>query len=184
MQNIIIGAMAKQRIMSLLLLLLLGAAGVSGRASSVIKSTCAAAAKSTWKTTYHYCVQMLSADPKAASAVDARGVAIAAANLTASNATSTVRVISDLIKSLNQCLSLYRDMEASVAGGIQELLAGRVETAWPQLNDASYDPGYCELALMEGNLTPKDPVSDENSASIWLSAMAADIAEALHDHRI
>ena len=160
----------------LLLLLLLGVAGASGlAASSVIESTCAAARNSTWKTNYHYCVHTLSADPTAASAADARGVAVAAANLT--------RVITDLIDSLNLCLKLYKDMDTSLAGGIRELLAGRVETAWPQLNDASYDPGYCELALMEGNLTPKDPVSDENNASIWLSAMANDIGEALRDHR-
>jgi pectinesterase inhibitor-like protein len=126
---------------------------------------------------------MLSADEKAASAADARGVAVAAANLTASNVTSTVRVISDLIESLNHCLNLYREMDEWVAGAVRDLLAGRVETAWPQLSDASYQPGYCELALMEGNLTPKDPVSDENNASIWLSAMAADIAQAIHDHR-
>ena len=168
----------------LLLLLLLGVAGASGlAASSVIESTCAAARNSTWKTNYHYCVHTLSADPTAASAADARGVAVAAANLTRSNVTSTVRVITDLIDSLNLCLKLYKDMDTSLAGGIRELLAGRVETAWPQLNDASYDPGYCELALMEGNQTPKDPVSDENNASIWLSTMTNDIAEALRDHR-
>uniref|UniRef100_A0ACD5TS64 Uncharacterized protein n=1 Tax=Avena sativa TaxID=4498 RepID=A0ACD5TS64_AVESA len=170
-----------------LLLLLLGAAGVSGhaagRASSVIRSACTVAAKSTWRTPYKYCVQMLSADPKAASAADARGVAIAAANLTASNVTSTVRVVSDLIESLTHCLNIYKEMDQSIAGAIRDLLAGRIETAWQQLSDASYQPGYCELALMEGNLTPKDPVSDENNASIWLSAMTADIAEAIYGHR-
>jgi hypothetical protein len=74
-------------------------------------------------------------------------------------------------------------MDEWVAGAVRDLLAGRVDTAWPQLSDASYQPGYCELALMEGNLTPKDPVSDENNASILLSAMAADIAQAIHDRR-
>jgi pectinesterase inhibitor-like protein len=179
--------MALQQRVFLHLLLLLGAAGVSGlaagRASSVIKSTCAAAAQSIWKTPYHYCVEILSADPTAASAADARGVAVAAANLTASNVTSTVRAISDLIESLNHCLNLYREMDAWVTGAVSDLLAGGVETAWPRLSDASYQPGYCRLALMEGNLTPKDPLSDENNASIWLSAMAADIAQAIHDHR-
>uniref|UniRef100_A0A8R7TR95 Pectinesterase inhibitor domain-containing protein n=1 Tax=Triticum urartu TaxID=4572 RepID=A0A8R7TR95_TRIUA len=169
------------------LLLFLGAAGVSGlaprRASPLIKLTCAAATKYTWKTLYHYCVHMLSADPRATFAADARGLAVVAASLTAANVTSTVRALRDLVGSIQQCLDMYRDMNGWVVGAVDDLRAGRVEAAWLALKDASYQPGYCELALMEGNSTPKDPVSDGNNASDWMSAMAADIAETLHDHR-
>ncbi|XBI61992.1 hypothetical protein VPH35_042708 [Triticum aestivum] len=169
------------------LLFLLGAAGVSGlaprRASPLIKLMCAAATKYTWKTSYHYCVHILSADPRATFAADARGLAVVAASLTAANVTSTVRALRDLVGSIQQCLDMYRDINGWVVGAVDDLRAGRVEAAWLALKDASYQPGYCELALMKGNSTPKDPMSDGNNASDWLSAMAADIAETLHDHR-
>ncbi|KAM0826364.1 hypothetical protein ACQ4PT_068938 [Festuca glaucescens] len=163
------------------LLLLLAAVGLSSGvaavgASYLIKSTCSAATNSTWRTPYRFCVRTLSADPAAASAKDARGLATAAANITAGNVTSTVVILNELIDSLQNCLTMYKMMNGSVAGAVEDLPAGRVDEAWPKINDASYHPDFCELALMEGG-TNKDPMREENVGNRMLIGMSYDLIQ-------
>ncbi|KAM0915691.1 hypothetical protein ACQ4PT_010655 [Festuca glaucescens] len=123
------------------LLLLLTAAGVTGGgAPYIIKSTCARAKNATWLTPYRYCVRTLSADPAAASARDARGLAVAAADLTATNVTSTMVVLAELMDSLEMCMAMYKAMNRSIVGALDDLRAGRLDAAWPKIKDASYGP--------------------------------------------
>jgi hypothetical protein len=49
-----------------------------------------------------------------------------------------VVVLAELIDSLQQCLAMYKMMNGSVAGAVDDLRAGRVDAAWPKVQDASY----------------------------------------------
>ncbi|EMS49588.1 hypothetical protein TRIUR3_19789 [Triticum urartu] len=165
----------------LLLTFLLAAATPSAGPSYVIKTTCAAVTNATVGTPYRYCLRTLSANPAAAATKDARGLAIAATNLTATNVTSTELTITRLIDALYNCLATYQSMQASIAGALQVLNAGRFDVASPKLRDASFQPDFCELAMMESD-TDKDPMSDENSANYLVSGMAYNIAELIARH--
>ncbi|KAM0848454.1 hypothetical protein ACQ4PT_054375 [Festuca glaucescens] len=169
-------AMQQQHASHLLLLLLpvfllLAAGGVSARASSVIRSTCAAVAKST---PYPYCVLTMSANPAAASATDARGLAAAVADLTTANVTRTIDVLNELIRGLQGCVFTYQAMQGSVAGALDDLRAGRLHPASSKLRAASWQPDYCDLDLLQ--IINKDPIIDENNASHLLSGLASNIA--------
>ncbi|GJN21887.1 hypothetical protein PR202_gb09409 [Eleusine coracana subsp. coracana] len=73
---------------------------------------------------YDYCVGVLSADPAAANATDARGVATAAVNITAHKAASTLQVITHLIDKLNTCHEIYGFMEEKLPGVRTDFGAG------------------------------------------------------------
>jgi pectinesterase inhibitor-like protein len=170
----------KQHHMPLLLLLvvfLLPAPGSPALATTpLINSTCTAAANSTWFTPYAYCVRTLSAIPAAAAATDARGLGAAAANLTARNVTTTIHVLTDLVGALNHCITMYRIMNGSVAGALNDLRVGRTDVAWPKLKDAAYRPNFCDMALAQSK-TNKDPLFEENYTNQMLAGMANDIIE-------
>ncbi|KAM0862679.1 hypothetical protein ACQ4PT_045114 [Festuca glaucescens] len=161
-----------------LFLLLLAAGGASARTSSVIRSvpgsTCAAVAKSVVSTPYPYCVLTLSANPAAASATDARGLAAAVADLTVANVTRTIDVLNELIRGLQGCVFAYQAMQGSVAGALDDLRAGRLRPAWSNLRAASWQPDYCDLDLLQ--IINKDPINDENNANHLLSGLASNIA--------
>ena len=161
----------------LFLLLTAAGAGVAaggGRSSSVIRSMCAAVAKSEMST-YHYCVLTLSASPAAASARDARSLAIAAAELTSANITKTIGYLDELMDGLQGCVDAYHVMQGSVAGAIDDLRAGRLHPASFKLMVASWQPDYCDLDLMQ--MFNKDPISDENNANVELSSLANNIVD-------
>jgi hypothetical protein len=69
---------------------------------------------------------------------------------------------------------MYKMMNGSVAGAVEDLRAGRVDAAWPKVQDASYHPNFCELALMEGG-SNKDPVRKENVGNQLLVGLSYDL---------
>ncbi|CAM0875781.1 unnamed protein product [Alopecurus aequalis] len=177
--------MAIQRSMSFLLLVVISAgAGVAaGGPSSVITSTCSAVAKDSYaspaiaKTIYDDCVRTLSAYPEAASAVDVRGVAIAAVDLTAANVTNMEGFIQDLISNLQKCLEPYKEMSGRVAEGIEDLRAGRVNAAVDKLTYAETLPEQCFLPYMYAK--KQSPIDKEISATINLASLASSITRLL-----
>ncbi|XBI61984.1 hypothetical protein VPH35_042702 [Triticum aestivum] len=172
----------QQHMPLLLLTFLLAASTAAARPSYVIKSTCVAITNATVGTPYRYCVRTLSADPAAAPARDARGLAIAAAKLTATNVSSTLHVLNLLVDALQNCIATYQFMQGDVAGALDDLSAGRLDVASQKLKRASFQPDFCELAMMESD-TDKDPVSEENDANQLLSGMAYNIAELIANRR-
>ncbi|CAM0877578.1 unnamed protein product [Alopecurus aequalis] len=167
----------KSHLLLLPIFVLLAAAGVAargGKISSVIRSTCAAVAKSEVSTPYGYCVRTLSTNPATASARDARGLAIAMAELTATNVTKTIDYLSELISGLQGALLTYQVMQGSVVGALDNLRAGRLHPAWYKLQAASWQPDYCDLDLLQ--MFNKDPIVDENNANQLLSGLASNIA--------
>ncbi|KAM0895297.1 hypothetical protein ACQ4PT_023946 [Festuca glaucescens] len=97
------------------------------------------------------CVGALSADPAAASAKgDTREFAVVAANLTAANVTSTVLFLADLVHNLQACLSIYREMDDTLAATLHEFRAGHVDTASEKLSVASLMPDDCRHSLVPG----------------------------------
>jgi hypothetical protein len=147
--------MAIQQSMSFLLLLVVISAGAglaAGSPSSVITSACSAVAKDVsagstgdrYKRVYEECVGMLSAYPEAVSAVELRGLAFAAADLTAANVTN----MDGFLQDLQGCLGAYKAMGGTVAGRIQDLRDGRIVAAVIKLNNAATMPNQCFLPYM------------------------------------
>jgi pectinesterase inhibitor-like protein len=78
--------------------------GLVAGTSPLINTTCSAIPE----ISYDYCVGVLTADPAGASAVDKRGLAVVAANQSAHNVTSTLHMLSDLVRELNTCIDYYK----------------------------------------------------------------------------
>uniref|UniRef100_A0A0E0G5Y3 Pectinesterase inhibitor domain-containing protein n=1 Tax=Oryza nivara TaxID=4536 RepID=A0A0E0G5Y3_ORYNI len=127
------------------------APGLTVGSPSLINETCTATSN------YGYCLGVLSADPAGASATDKRGLAIAAANITMRNVTSTVRVLTELVEELKLCIKYYQDMDDLVASAIDDLRVGRpAVTSFYKLHRASDEPGNCDIMLFEGK-RPQEP---------------------------
>ncbi|CAL4983029.1 unnamed protein product [Urochloa decumbens] len=126
-------------------------------ASSLINTTCAALEP---VDSSDYCVRVLSGDPAAAAATDVRGVAAAAANLTAVKAARTLRVISYLVDDLVICRAKYSKMMHMLANVTADLGAGRFSDASEIMSFATEYPEMCDMLLMEGK-AEKDPISQE-----------------------
>ena len=109
--------MAIERIALIFTLLL--AAGDGGLAvgtpSALINKTCAASCNYSGGLSSDYCVVALSADPAGAAAKDTGELAVVAANLISANVTSTVLLLADLVRNLGECLSIYREMNDTLA---------------------------------------------------------------------
>jgi pectinesterase inhibitor-like protein len=143
--------------------------------SSVLNATCAALKFQP----YDYCVDVLSADPAAASATDARGIATAAMNMTAHKAASTLQVITYLINELNSCRKIYSDMGETLASVLADFQAGRFDSAALEKAQEAYGgPDSCDVELFEGN-SHKDPISQENDDNHNLALLASDILESI-----
>ncbi|GJM86469.1 hypothetical protein PR202_ga02332 [Eleusine coracana subsp. coracana] len=141
--------------------------------SSVVKATCAALKLQP----YDYCVSVLSNDTAAGSAIDARGVATAAINMTAHKAASLSQVITYLIDELNSCREIYNSMEATLASVLTDLQPGRFNPAvLAKTEDASEDPTNCDILLFEGK-SHKDPISDKNGGTNTLARLATAIVD-------
>uniref|UniRef100_A0ACD5VJ73 Uncharacterized protein n=1 Tax=Avena sativa TaxID=4498 RepID=A0ACD5VJ73_AVESA len=170
-------AIQQQHMPLLLLTFLLAPAGSYGLATTpLINSTCTAAANSTWFTPYAYCVRTLSVIPAAASATDASGLGAAAANLTTKNVTTTLHVLTNLVDALQHCITMYKMMNGSLAGALDDLRTNQTDAAWPKLKDAALRPTFCDLELAKSK-TGKDPFFEENFSNQMLSGMANDIIE-------
>ncbi|KAK3154949.1 hypothetical protein QOZ80_2BG0196970 [Eleusine coracana subsp. coracana] len=166
--------MAQAIAMMLILLMIITPTLAIGN-SSVINSTCASLSQQP----YDYCVGVLSADPAAANATDARGVATAAVNITAHKAASTLQVITYLIDELNTCREIYGTMEGLLASVLTDIRASRfdVPVVEKALN-ASGAPNDCDIMLFEGN-SHKDPISGENGDNDSWARLAAAILESV-----
>jgi hypothetical protein len=168
-----------------------GAGLAAGSPSSVITSACSAVAKDVsagttgdrYKRVYDECVGMLSAYPEAVSAVDLRGLAFAAADLTAANVTNMEGFLQDLIGNLQGCLGAYKAMGGTVAGGIQDLRAGRIVAAVIKLSNAATMPDQCFLPYMYAE--KQSPIDNEIVATIGLADIAVSITSLLESaHKV
>lgn len=140
-----------------------------GNSSSVINATCAAVSQQ--HQLYDYCVGILSAD--------ARGVATAAASITAHKAASTLQVITYLIDELNTCGEMYGFMEEKLASVLTDIRAGRFDNAGVEkVINATGDPEGCDIMLFEGN-SHKDPIADENRDNMGWVNLASAILESI-----
>ncbi|XP_047072418.1 uncharacterized protein LOC124681569 [Lolium rigidum] len=166
--------MAIQQFALLLTLLLLvsrdGGLAV-GTPAPLITKACAAISNFTQRVPKETCVGTLSADPAAASAMDTRELAVAAANLTAANVTSTVLVLADLVHNLQACLSIYREMDGMLAAALHEFRVGQVDAASEKLSAASDMPDDCDILLFQGSAM-KNPMSKEDDDANLLSNIA------------
>lgn len=136
--------MAQAVTMVILAMVVITPALAIGNSSSVIKATCAAVSQQ--QQLYDYCVGILSADPAAANATDARGVATAAVSITAHKAASTLQVITYLIHELNTCREIYGFMEEKLASVLTDIRAGRFDdAAVEKAINATGDSEGCDL---------------------------------------
>ncbi|CAL4979356.1 unnamed protein product [Urochloa decumbens] len=142
-------------------------------ASSLINTTCAALEP---VDSSDYCVSVLSGDPAAA---DVRGVAAAAANLTAAKAARTLRVISYLVDDLVICRAKYSKMVHMLANVTADLGAGRFSDASEIMSFATEYPEMCDMLLMEGK-AEKDPISQETGEDDVLVHLTDHIINLLH----
>ncbi|KAF7045357.1 hypothetical protein CFC21_054469 [Triticum aestivum] len=153
-------------LLTLVLLLAAGDGGlVVGTLPAIITRTCVDVGRG-GQVGYDSCVEALSADSAAASAKDARELAVVATNLTVANVTSTVLVLDDLVKNLGECLRYYRDMNKTLEGVVGDLRAGRLKAASQKLLDATEAPSSCDMLLFEGS-AEKNPMSKENNDAEW-----------------
>ncbi|KAL6633753.1 hypothetical protein ACP70R_026424 [Stipagrostis hirtigluma subsp. patula] len=149
--------------------------------SPAINTTCGALATQPKR---DYCVGVLTADPAASAATDARGVATAAINLTAHKAASTLRVIADLVDELSTCRWYYIAMVESLAGVLVDFRAGRFDdAALAKAQKAMGQPDSCDILLFEGN-SHKDPISQENVENDHVARLATDITYLLASKRL
>ncbi|KQJ93884.1 hypothetical protein BRADI_3g07247v3 [Brachypodium distachyon] len=133
--------------------------------SAAITKACAGLSNFTRHADYGFCVGALAADPAAGTAKDARALAIVAANLTATNVSSTLLVLNGLLDNLSHCRSTYKDMSKTLAAAASEMLL--YASPKPQLD--------CDLLLFEAS--PKgDPIMKENDDAKNLSDLASVIA--------
>ncbi|KAF7076282.1 hypothetical protein CFC21_080955 [Triticum aestivum] len=145
--------------------------GLIASTSSVINTTCSKIPDMS----YHYCVGVLSAEPTGASAIDTRGLAVATANLTVHNVTSTLHMMGDLVLELNACIGYYKYMVDLIVAAVDDLNKGRdAELIYEKLYKASYTPLDCDIALFEG--AEKNPMQEENSENQALARIASGIA--------
>ncbi|CAM0877516.1 unnamed protein product [Alopecurus aequalis] len=178
-------SMAIQRITLVLTLLLAAGDGdlAVGAPSVLITKTCAAMYNYSGVVSKDYYVGALSADPVGAAATDTRELAVVSANLTAANVTSTVLVLADLVHNLGECLSIYREMNDTLAAALHDFRAGHVDTASNKLWDASGMPNDCDILLFQGS-AKKNPMSKEDADAYQLSSIAYAISmEVLHPGR-
>ncbi|TVU28054.1 hypothetical protein EJB05_19561, partial [Eragrostis curvula] len=142
---------------------------------SAINTTCAALTPQL----YDYCVGVLSADPAAANATDALGLAAAVINITSLKAASTLQVITYLINELNTCRDIYGRMEEGLANVLTDIRARQYNSAANEISmNATGNPDGCDIMLFEGN-SHKDPISGENGDIRNWVFVASDILEAI-----
>jgi hypothetical protein len=96
-----------------------------------INKTCAAFSGQTPVTPLPsgYCTSLLSNDTAAYAATDVQALAVAAFNITARKASSTLSTISYLVDDLNTCHLCYREMVESLAGVLDDYRTGRFDDA-------------------------------------------------------
>ncbi|KAF8783997.1 hypothetical protein HU200_000038 [Digitaria exilis] len=135
-----------QAVVVVVLLAILPITPVLAIGSPAISATCAAVTTQPRQQLYDYCVGILSADPAAANATDARGVATAAVSITAHKAASTLQVITYLIHELNTCREIYGFMEEKLASVLTDIRAGRFDdAAVEKAINATGDSEGCDL---------------------------------------
>ncbi|KAE8800956.1 hypothetical protein D1007_23455 [Hordeum vulgare] len=113
-----------------------------------------------------------------AAANDTLQRGIVATNQIAHNVTSTLHIISDLVRDLNTCTVYYMTMAKTVAGALDDLHAGRLVNATDKLSDALGAPGDCDIVLNGVGVIGKvarDPIRQENDENEKLVHLAIDI---------
>ncbi|VAH23287.1 unnamed protein product [Triticum turgidum subsp. durum] len=116
--------------------------------------------------------------PAAASANDTLQRGIVATNQIAHNVTSTLHIISDLVRDLNTCTGYYTTMARTVAAALGDLHAGRVVNATDKLSDALGPPSDCDIVLSGVGVIGKvarDPIRQENDENERLVQLAINI---------
>ncbi|EMS51831.1 hypothetical protein TRIUR3_19159 [Triticum urartu] len=116
--------------------------------------------------------------PAAASSNDTLQRGIVATNQTAQSVTSTLHIISDLVRDLNTCTGYYTTMASTVAAALDDLHAGRVVNATDKLNDALGAPSDCDILLSGVGVIGKvdrNPIRKENGENEKLVQLAINI---------
>lgn len=155
--------MAQHVAMLILAMAMASALALGNSSSSVINATCA--------------YDVLSGDPAAANATDARGVATAAVNIAAQKDASTLQAITYLVNELKTCREMYGTMDKLLASVLRDFRAGRFDNeALKKATNASGVPDDCDIMLFQGN-SHKDPISDENGDNREWAKLATGILE-------
>ncbi|GJM88721.1 hypothetical protein PR202_ga05273 [Eleusine coracana subsp. coracana] len=108
---------------AVLLLAIAIAPALAGGTSTIINETCAKLPN--YYLPRSYCTSVLSNDATAVAAPDVRALAVAAINITAHKAASTLSAISYLMDDLSDCRRYYSEMVESLAGVLNDYRAGR-----------------------------------------------------------
>lgn len=127
---------------------------------------------------YDYCLGVLSSDPSAAaSARNTRDLAIIAANATAHNITSTVKLIEGLLSDLTECKVSYSRMGSTVDSALGDLVAGHAPAgAANKLGDASNDALSCDMVMSKRRGAAKNVLHQENWQNFVSAHFASNIA--------
>ncbi|XP_073363324.1 uncharacterized protein [Aegilops tauschii subsp. strangulata] len=128
---------------------------------------------------YDYCVGVLSSDDPAAAAAarSTRDLAIIAANATAHNITSTVKLIQGLLSDLAECKVSYGRMGSAVDGALGDLVAGHDAPAGAagKLGGASSDALSCDMVMSRRRGTAKNVLHQENWHNFVSTRFASNI---------
>jgi pectinesterase inhibitor-like protein len=125
-----------------------------------------------------YCHGVLSSDPSAAaSARNTRDLAIIAANATAHNITSTVKLIQGLLSDLAECKVSYSRMGSTVDSALSDLIAGHATAgAANKLRDASNDAISCDVVMTKRRGAARNVLHQDNGQNFVSAQFASNIA--------
>ncbi|XBI93105.1 hypothetical protein VPH35_030028 [Triticum aestivum] len=147
--------------------------------AAIMNSTCSSLLYNMYPG-YDYCVGVLSSsDPTAAAAArNTRDLAIIAANATAHNITSTVKLIGGLLSDLTECKVSYGRMGSTVDGALGDLIAGHDAPAGAasKLGDASSDALSCDMVMSRRRGAAKNVLHQENWQNFVSARFASNIA--------
>ncbi|KAM3368351.1 hypothetical protein ACQJBY_016721 [Aegilops geniculata] len=147
--------------------------------AAIMNSTCSSLLYNMYPG-YDYCVAVLSSDDPAAAAAarSTRDLAIIAANATAHNITSTVKLIGGLLSDLAECKVSYGRMGSAVDGALGDLVAGHDAPAGAasKLGDAAGDALSCDMVMSRRRGAAKNVLHQENWQNFVSARFASNIA--------
>jgi hypothetical protein len=152
-------------------------AGGAPSPAAIINATCSSLLYNKYPG-YDYCHGVLSADSSAAaSARNTRDLAIIAANATAHNITSTVKLIQGLLSDLAECKVSYSRMGSTVDSALSDLIAGHATAgAANKLRDASNDAISCDVVMTKRRGAARNVLHQDNGQNFVSAQFASNIA--------
>jgi pectinesterase inhibitor-like protein len=152
-------------------------AGGAPSPAAIINATCSSLLYNKYPG-YDYCHGVLSSDASAAaSARSTRDLAIIAANATAHNITSTVKLIQALLSDLAECKVSYSRMGSTLDSALGDLIAGHASAGVAnKLRDASNDAISCDVVMTKRRGAADNVLRQENGQNFLSAQFASDIA--------